>query len=73
MNRKYYADSRGNKYCVKGGIKMGAWKASRQKASHNGEDGWKSISKVPWRRNFDEAQEDLDKLAQKCGWSILTD
>ena len=68
---KSYIDNRGWKYRVMGGIGQ-AFKARYQKAEKQGDSGWKGLSLVPWRANFDAAQADLNILAKEKGWEEWT-
>ena len=67
MNNSYI-DKRGFKYKVLPGIGLRSFKARRQSPDKYGDTGWKSLSSVPWRSTFDEAQADLDRLAKAKGW-----
>ena len=67
---KKYIDARGWKYQVMGGIgSEPAYKARSQKPDKHGLDGWKCLAKLPWRKTVEEAQADLDQLAERKGWS----
>lgn len=66
---KEYVDERGWKYKVMSGIGPNAFKARYQKPDQDGADGWKSVTTLPWRSTFDEAQADLDRIAQQRGWA----
>lgn len=68
MNSKKYIDARGWKYRVMGGLGDGAYKARYQRVEHQGSVGWKCVAALPWRATREEAQADLDKLAEKKGW-----
>lgn len=65
---KKYVDSRGCKYQVMGGISENTYKARYQKAEHEGPVNWKCMRTLPWRSTREEAQADLDRLAEKKGW-----
>ena len=65
---KKYIDQRGWKYQVMSGIGNGAFKARYQKPDHTGDVGWKGLAAVEWRPTAEEAQADLDRLAEKRGW-----
>ena len=65
---KEYKDNRGWKYKVMSGIGEGRYKARYQKPEKHGSDEWKGLHAVPWRNTFDEAQEDLNRLALERGW-----
>ena len=67
---KKYIDARGWKYQVMSGIGSDpAYKARYQKPDKHGCDGWKCLVKLPWRTTAGEAQADLDRLAEKKGWT----
>lgn len=66
---KSYIDNRGWKYKVMGGIGTDSFKARYQKPEKTGTAGWKGLASVPWRDNFDDAQTDLNNLAQQKGWA----
>lgn len=66
---KCYVDDRGWKYKVMSGIGDNSFKARYQKPDKVGDYGWKGLAAVPWRSAFDEAQTDLNKLAEKKGWA----
>lgn len=68
MMPKKYIDNRGWKYQVMSGIGPDAFKARYQKPDKYGPDGWKGLAAVPWRNTAEEAQADLDQLAEKKGW-----
>ena len=70
---KKYIDSRGWKYQVMGGLGEGAFKARYQRPEKHGDVGWKGLAAVPWRGSREEAQADLDQLAEKKGWTEWTD
>ena len=65
---KKYIDNRGWKYQVMGGLGENTFKARYQKPEHQGNVGWKGLTAVPWRTTVEEAQVDLDRLAEKKGW-----
>lgn len=66
----YYIDQRGWKYKVMSGIGQDRFKARYQKPEKHGLEGWKGVSSVPWREDFDSAQKDLNELANKKGWKV---
>lgn len=66
---KKYIDSRGWKYVVLPGFGKGAYKAWFQKAGKFGVMGWKCVAALPWRKTREEAQADLDRLAEQKGWA----
>ena len=66
---KCYVDERGWKYKVMSGIGENRFKARYQKPDKTGDYGWKGLATVPWRDTFDEAQTDLNMLAEKKGWN----
>ena len=68
MSRKKYVDDRGWKYQVMSGIGENAYKARYQRPEKHGDVGWRGLAAVPWRKSFEEAQTDLDKLAESKGW-----
>ena len=70
---KKYLDKRGWKYQVMPGISANSYKARYQKPDKHGLDGWKCLAKLPWRKTTEEAQDDLDRLAEKKGWSEWKD
>ena len=70
---KSYIDDRGWKYKVKSGIGDGAFKARYQKPDKEGDNGWKGVSALPWRKTFDQAQADLNELAKKKCWREWTE
>jgi hypothetical protein len=63
-----YVDQRGWKYKVMGGISTNTFKARYNKP---GKTGWKGCTSLPWVTSFDQAQADLDALAQAQGWSQI--
>ena len=65
---KKYIDSRGWKYQVMSSFAENCYKARYQKPEKHGDVGWKGLTSVPWRKTFEEAQADLDALAEKKGW-----
>lgn len=65
MSNTAYIDGRGWKYRVMPGLGEGAYKARYQRADHQGGSGWKGVAALPWRATREEAQADLDKLAEK--------
>ena len=68
MEAKKYIDGRGWKYKVMSGLGEDNYKARYQKPEKTGSYGWKCVTSVPWRHTFDEAQADLNRLAEKKGW-----
>lgn len=66
---KMYIDDRGWKYKVMSGIGQDSFKARYQKPEKHGNDGWKGLAAVPWRKSFDEAQSDLNAYAKRKGLS----
>ena len=68
MRRKKYIDNRGWKYQVMSGLGQDTFKARYQRPEKHGDVGWKGLASVPWRKTFEEAQADLDQLAEKKGW-----
>jgi len=66
---KVYKDRRGWKYQVMPGISGTTFKGRYQKPDASGPNiGWKCMRQLPWRDSADEAQADLDRLAEKNGW-----
>ena len=65
--RKYISE-RGWKYKVMSGLGENTFKARYQKPEKSGGVGWKGMTQLPWRDTFEEAQADLDRLAQQHGW-----
>lgn len=70
---KKYIDNRGWKYQVIGGLGENTFKARYQRPEKHGDVGWKGLAAVPWRGSREEAQADLDQLAEKKGWKEWTD
>lgn len=68
-----YQDGRGWKYKVMSGLGESNYKARYQKPEKYGDVGWKGLPSVPWRKSFDEAQEDLNRLAAERGWKEWED
>lgn len=70
IESKKYVDGRGWKYKVMPGIGEDSYKARYQKPDKTGDTaGWKGVPSLPWRTTFDEAQADLDRLAEEKGWN----
>ena len=65
---KKYIDRRGWKYQVLSGLGENNFKARYQRPEKHGDVGWKGLAAVPWRGSREEAQADLDQLAEKKGW-----
>ena len=65
---KKYIDDRGWKYQVMSGLGESNYKTRYQRPEKCGDVGWKGLAAVPWRKTFDEAQEDLNRLAKEKGW-----
>lgn len=61
-----YTDVRGWQYKVMPGIGADCFKAKYRKP---GQSRWRDLSSVQWRKTFDEAQSDLNMLAEKKGWA----
>lgn len=68
MSGREYIDSRGWKYRVMSGLGENTFKARYQRPEKHGNVGWKGLTSVPWRKTFEEAQADLDALAEDRGW-----
>lgn len=66
--RRKYIDARGWKYQVMSGIGENRYKARFQRREKCGDSGWRGLGAVSWRETRDEAQADLDKLAEENGW-----
>ena len=66
---KKYIDSRGWKYQVMSGLGENSFKARYQRPEKQGDAGWKGVAAVPWRGSREEAQTDLDQMAEKKGWA----
>lgn len=66
---KKYVDSRGWKYMVLPGLGESNFKARYQRDNKYGAEGWKCVAALPWRKTREEAQADLDRLAEKKGWA----
>ena len=64
---KTYIDERGWKYCVMPGLGGDTFKARYLKP---GSTSWKCAASLPWRSSADEAQADLDRMAQEKGWEV---
>jgi hypothetical protein len=62
---KTYIDQRGWLYQVMPGLGENNYKARYKKP---GKSGWKCMANLEWRKSFDEAQSDLNALAEKKGW-----
>lgn len=60
-----YRDVEGNTYRVMPGIGLRTYKARKNKP---GSPSWKGVRQLEWRGAFEEAQSDLDALAQRNGW-----
>lgn len=61
---KAYIDDRGWIYKVMSGIGLSAYKARYRKPGET----YKCMANLPWRDTFDEAQSDLNRMANKKGW-----
>lgn len=64
-----YQDSRGWTYFVRTGLGLSTFKTFYRKPGKVpgiGEHGYRN---TPWRDRFDQAQADLNKLAQEKGWT----
>ena len=70
--QKIYRDSRGWKYKVMAGINCVSWKGRYQKPDRDDPYiGWKCMRQLPWRNSKADAQADLDRLAEKNGWTEM--
>lgn len=67
---KQYIDSRGWKYKVMGGIGESSFKARYKKPETK---SWKCMKNLEWRTCFDEAQKDLNQLAELKSWVEVND
>lgn len=65
---KKYTDQRGWKYKVMSGLGESNYKARYQKP---GKSGWKCMKNLDWKKSFDEAQSDLNVMAEKKGWKEI--
>ena len=66
MSEKKYINNRGWRYQVMPGPGKNVFKAWYQRP---GDVSWKGLAAVPWRGSREEAQTDLDQLAEKKGWA----
>ena len=66
-----WTDDRGWKYRVMSGIGENRFKGRYQDNKHSGHAGWKGMRQLPWQESFDEAQEDLNRLAISKKWSVV--
>lgn len=62
---KCYIDSRGWKFCVRSGIGENEYKGFYQKPEHFGGVGWHGVRSLPWVRDIETAQRDLDDYAAR--------
>jgi len=62
---KSYEDERGWQYFVRSGIGSENFKIFYLKPGKNGGHGYRG---TPWRDSFDEAQSDLNTVAEKKHW-----
>lgn len=62
---KRYVDDRGWEYFVRPGIGGNTFKTFYLQPGKASAHGWRP---VPWRYNFDAAQADLNREAEKRGW-----
>lgn len=65
---KEYIDNRGWKYRVMGGLEVG-FKGRYQKL---GKTGWKCMRNLEWRESFDQAQSELNAMAESKGWRAVS-
>ena len=68
LNRTIYEDERGWKYMVMQGLGENNWKARYQKP---GKSGWKCCVALPWRKTPEDAQADLDIMAERKNWKRI--
>jgi hypothetical protein len=66
LDGKTYEDGRGWMYRVMRGLGENNYKARYCKPD---KAGWHCVKTLPWRTTREEAQRDLDELAEKKGWS----
>ncbi len=66
---KTYIDERGWIYKVMPGLGESNFKGRYQKP---GKSGWKCMKNLKWSKSFDEAQSDLNALAEKKNWKNVT-
>lgn len=64
---KEYIDNRGWKYRVMSGLGV-EFKGRYQKP---GKTGWKCMRNLEWRESFDQAQSELNEMAESKGWRII--
>lgn len=64
---KTFIDGRGWRYCVMANKFRPLYKAHYLTENCD----WRGVPGLPWRDNFQAAQEDLDHLAAKSGWSEI--
>lgn len=65
---KEYIDNRGWKYRVMGGLGGVGFKGRYQKP---GKTGWKCMRNLEWWESFDQAQSELNAMAESKGWSPI--
>lgn len=65
---KIYQDDRGWKYFVRTGIGENNYKTFYQKPGKKSPHGY---TRLTWRETFDEAQSDLNLLAESKGWHSI--
>ena len=66
-----YHDDRGWTYFVRGGLGENQFKAFYRKPDKKPGMGEHAYRNTPWRETANQAQEDLDKLAQVKGWEVI--
>ncbi len=66
---KKYIDKRGWKYQVMSGLSDNSFKARYPRPEKQGNVGRKGLAAGPWRQTREDAQADIDQLAEKKGWS----
>ena len=60
-----YQDKRGWTYRVMPGLEEHRFKASYHKPDKPDNVCWHCCAKLPWRKTFEEAQDDLDAYAKR--------
>ena len=63
-----YIDSREWKYRVMSGLGDVGFKGRYQKP---GKTGWHCMRNLEWRENFDQAQSELNAMAELKGWKTI--
>jgi hypothetical protein len=68
---KTYTDNRGWLYKIKSGIGGDMFKGFYRKPDREIDACWHAMNNLTWSKYFDEAQSDLNALAEKKGWNIV--